>query len=345
MKKTTAKKQSSPSDFRKAYLKEKFVYFLLFLVFVSIFALSFSLYRLPLEAIWYPAVLCAVLGLIYLFFFERRAFLRHREMERCLSFPLRDIREIPEGKTAGEQDFRKLLEISINQRRESETIMTEKGQDMVEYYTTWVHQIKTPISSMRLRLESEDSPLSRSLSIDLSRIEHYTEMVLAFIRLDSDESDYMIRRQAIDPLVRQSVRKFAGEFILRGLRLEYGDENGKIDGETVTDEKWFCFVLEQLLSNALKYTRKGCIRLHLAKPGVLCIEDTGIGIAPEDLPRLFSKGYTGFNGRQDKQASGLGLYLCKTVCNRLGHELRIESVLGKGTCVYLSFSKEPRVLD
>lgn len=195
---------------------------------------------------------------------------------------------------------------------------------------------------MRLTLQNEDSALARRLSCDLSRIEQYVEMVLAFLRLDSDSSDYVFRRCKLDPLIRQAVRRFSFEFIDRKLRLDYTPPDASCQTDSlITDEKWFCFVLEQLLSNALKYTKSGTIRIFFSDEKVLCIQDTGIGIAPQDLPRIFEKGYTGCNGRTDKRASGLGLYLCRRICKNLGIELSITSEIGVGTCVFLSLDQYP----
>ncbi|MCM1570014.1 MAG: ATP-binding protein [Roseburia sp.] len=156
-------------------------------------------------------------------------------------------------------------------------------------------------------------------------------MVLAYLRLGSLSTDYVFKKYALDDIIRQALRKFAGQFIGEGIKLEF-TPSGKW---VVTDEKWLSFVIEQLLSNALKYTRTGSVCIMMEEPDVLCIRDTGIGIAPEDLPRIFERGYTGYNGRRDKKASGLGLYLCQRVCKALGHEIRIESVLDSGTTVRL----------
>lgn len=138
-------------------------------------------------------------------------------------------------------------------------------------------------------------------------------------------------------VLRQALRRFSAEFIDRRLRLDYTPT-----GLTVlTDEKWLCFVLEQLLSNALKYTREGSITVELAGERVLAIRDTGIGIVPEDLPRIFEKGYTGQNGRADKRASGLGLYLCSRICRNLGVGLTVKSTSGVGTTLLLDFTQYP----
>ena len=189
---------------------------------------------------------------------------------------------------------------------------------------------------MRLTLQNEDTPLSRRLTAELGRVERYVEMVLAYLRLDADSTDYVLRECDLDPIVRGAVKKFAGEFIDRHLTLECPPTNIRV----LTDEKWLSFVLEQLLSNALKYTPEGKISIHMEAPATLCIADTGIGIAPEDLPRVFEQGYTGYNGRGDKRASGLGLYLCRRVCRNLGHTISAESELGRGTTIRLDLSRK-----
>ena len=127
---------------------------------------------------------------------------------------------------------------------------------------------------------------------------------MTFLRLDSESTDYVLKEYALDPIICQAVRKYAPAFIMRKLTLDYKP----VDVSVVTDEKWLLFVIEQLLSNALKYTLSGSVSIYLETPRTLCIADTGIGIAPEDLPRIFERGYTGINGRDDKKASGIGLY-------------------------------------
>ena len=199
----------------------------------------------------------------------------------------------------------------------------------MDYYTTWVHQIKTPIASMRLTLQSEDSAAARQLFEELQRIEAYVEMVLAFLRLDSDSKDYVFCECDLDTVIREAVKKFAVQFIRKKIELRYEPANVKV----LTDEKWLSFVVEQILSNSRKYTDSGSISIFVEEPLTLCIKDTGIGIAQEDLPRVFEKSYTGYNGRSDKKASGIGLYLCRRICTNLGHTIDIESYPGKGTSV------------
>ena len=181
--------------------------------------------------------------------------------------------------------------------------------------------------------------LSAALESDPFRIGQYADMVLAFLRMGSESTDYLFRECDLDGIIRASVKKFAGEFILRRLSLSYEGTNAR----AVTDEKWLGFVLEKLLSNALKYTRTGGIAISVQDQTIV-IRDTGIGIAPQDLPRIFEKGYTGKNGRDDSAASGLGLYLCKNISQRIGADLSIESQLNIGTVCRLSLHPATAVL-
>jgi signal transduction histidine kinase len=207
----------------------------------------------------------------------------------------------------------------------------EDYNNMIDYYKVWAHQIKTPIAAMRLSLQSEDTEAARKLTADLNRIEDYVEMVLTFLRLDSDSTDYIIREYDLDDMIRTAVRKFSREFILKKLTLDYEPVNYTV----LTDEKWLAFVIEQVISNAVKYTAEGSVRIYMDEPGILCIRDTGIGISPEDLPRIFENGFTGFNGREDKRASGIGLYLCKRIMDNLSHAITAESQPGRGTTIML----------
>ena len=317
------------------YLRSKRLTLLACLLFAVIFAGAFALYRLPLAAALYPSGLCILLGCIVLALDFSRVKRRHKLFSELQARMETVIDVLPEPRSVAEQDDLALLRELCRQAADMRSSDSLKYRDMVEYYTAWAHQIKTPIAAMKLALQNEDSPLSRRLSSDLFRIEQYVEMVLAFLRLDSDSSDYVFRECALDAVIRRSVRSFAPEFIGRKLRLEFIPT----DFTTVTDEKWLAFVLEQLLSNALKYTREGSIRIAMDTPGVLRISDTGIGIAPEDLPRIFERGYTGYNGRTDKSASGIGLYLCRRVCKNLGIGISAESEVGVGTAISLDLTQ------
>lgn len=317
------------------YLKQRRRGILAAAVFCLIFVMSFLLYHLPIEAVIYPALLCGVLGLILLIIDFRRVGQKHEVLERLQR--LTDVISgvLPKIEGVEEEDYQQIIRLLCEEHNEYCNAMNRRYSDMIDYYTVWVHQIKTPIASMRLNLQNEDSALSRKLSSDLFRIEQYVEMVLTFLRLDAESTDYVIKEYDLDVIVKQAVKKFAGEFIGRKLRLIYEPLNTRV----VTDEKWLSFVIEQVLSNALKYTQTGSITITLEAGKKLCIRDTGMGIAAEDLPRIFENGYTGYNGRTHKKASGIGLYLCKRICTNLGHAIRAESVVEQGTVIIIDLAQ------
>lgn len=322
--------------FLKAYGKMRWKTIGIFVLFCGIFAVTFWLYRLPLKAVWYPAAICLILGGIILLYDIRCIYQRHQILGRIRTMLDATTAALPKTDDIAEQDYRDMIRLLTEEHAAFRTQTSRHFDDMVDYYTTWAHQIKTPIASMHLTLQNEDSPLSRRLSGDLFRIEQYVEMVLMFLRLDSDSSDYLIHRCDLDAIVRQAVKRYAGEFIARKLQLIYEP----LQTTVLSDEKWLSFVIEQVLSNALKYTPSGSIRIFLESPKTLCLQDTGTGIAAEDLPRIFEKGYTGCHGRSDKRASGIGLYLCRRICRNLGHTITAQSAPDAGTTIRIDLSRE-----
>ena len=318
-----------------AYLRRRRGVIGLFCCFGGIFLVVFRLYGIPMEAVIYPLGLCAGVGLVVMAV-DFSGFARRHRMLRTLAEQTEGIEErLPEAIDALEEDYRQIVCAVSRERLRREEEWDKKYRDMVDYYTLWAHQIKTPIASMGLQLQSQDTPLTRQLSVELARIGQYVEMVLVFLRLDSQSTDYVFREYALDEILRRSLRSFAGEFISRRLKLCYTPTELKV----VTDEKWLSFVVEQVLSNALKYTPEGSVSIYAEEPATLCIRDTGIGIAPEDLPRIFERSYTGYQGRADHRASGIGLYLCKQICDRLGHTIRAESRVGEGTVIRIGLEQ------
>ncbi len=306
-----------------------------FAAFAAVFAVSFILYRLPVRAVMYPAALCLVIAVLAAAADLIRVKRAHEKMENIKKLTYDMIGELPEPQSFSEEDYAEIVQLLKDNIREINDAGALKYRETVDYYTVWVHQIKTPIASMRLSLEGEDSPLSRRLSAELSRIEMYVEMVLAYLRLDSETSDYVFKEQDVDRIMRGAIKRFAPEFILKKLTLSYEPTGIR----AVTDEKWLGFVFEQILSNSLKYTREGGVTVSSPEEGVLSVKDTGIGVSPEDLPRIFEKGFTGINGRADRKASGLGLYLCKRVCAGLGVKISARSQVGQGTEILLDFKQ------
>lgn len=318
-----------------SYMKEKRRLIILAIVFFFVFLLFFALYHLPVTAVIYPALFCFVIALIFIFLDYNHVKKTYTLLCRIKSMTDVIIEDLPKAEGLNEAQYQKIINIITTEYSFTQNYAKSQYLDMINYYTIWAHQIKTPIASMRLTLQNEDSSLSRKLSADLFRIEQYVEMVLMFLRLNSQSTDYLIKEYDLDTIIKYAIKKFSGEFINRKLKLIYEPLNTKV----ITDEKWLSFVIEQVLSNALKYTPSGSITINIKPDKKLYISDTGIGIAPEDLPRIFENGYTGYNGRFDKKASGIGLYLCKRICTNLGHIINAESEVDKGTSIIIDLAQ------
>ncbi|MDO4378730.1 MAG: sensor histidine kinase [Erysipelotrichia bacterium] len=319
------------------YLQSKEKLILLFILFLTVYAFVFWLYGIGMQAIIYPTLLNCILFIVALIIDFRKTYIIHKKFQ---NYDIADIvAQNNEETSIILNDYQEKLSDLVEDLSKQKYEDDERYKRMVDYYTLWVHQIKTPIASMRLHLQSEDSDLSRQLLIDLTRIEQYVEMVMAFLRLKSEYNDFVFQNYDLNVIISNAIKKFKEEFIIRKISLMYDNCNMVL----VTDEKWLQFVIEQIISNSLKYTLTGNIKIYLDINGNLHIEDTGIGIAPEDLSRVFEAGYTGYNGRLDKKASGLGLYLCKKICSNLSIDIHINSALNKGTEVILNFGKQEKI--
>ena len=318
----------------RGYIKQNIKVIFLFIVFALVFGIVFSLYDLEIEAIYYSVMLCSFIGLIYICINFINYYKKHVQLYKLQNEISISLENLLSPKTLMEEDYTNLI-LTLN--KEYKTYISKSDiakSDMIDYYTMWVHQIKTPISAMKLLIQTSESEISSDLSSELFKIEQYVEMVLSYIRLGSNENDFVIKEYDLDNIVRQAIRKYAPLFIRKKINLDFQPTTYKV----LTDEKWLVFVIEQLLSNAIKYTNKGKISIYPLEDKKLVIEDTGIGISKEDIPRIFDKGFTGYNGRTDKKATGLGLYLCKNILDKLSHKISIESEVGVKTKVILDLS-------
>jgi len=242
----------------------------------------------------------------------------------------------------GERDPKSPLECALAEKleeRESKLYQKKseaqsKLTDLLDYYTLWVHQIKTPIAASRLLVaEVSDREVKQQLEQEIFKIDSYTNLVLQYLRLESFHDDLVFEKVQVEDLVKEVVRKYALFFIQKGLTVNLHD----LDKIIVTDKKWLLVVIEQILSNSLKYTKEGGLEIYM-EGQELCIKDTGIGIKNSDVLRVFERGFSGYNGRLTQQSSGLGLYLSKKISEELGHQIRIESEIGTGTTVRIKFS-------
>lgn len=304
--------------------------------FTGLLFLVYGLYGLPPGPAVYTALLGALLALILGLTAlpgERRRLLLLRAWRRQGGCP----GELSEPEDAFEREYRAIIASVEAQLLETKEKASREAAEAARYYTLWSHQVKTPISAMRLLLQ-EDEPDRRALEQELFKTEQYVDMALQYQRLGSGSRDLVLRLCPLSDLVRQAVKRTATLFIHKKVALNLSP----IDAQVISDEKWLVFVLEQLLTNAVKYTPEGgSVSIHLL-PGEemsLAVEDTGIGILPEDLPRVTEWGYTGRNGRLDKRSTGIGLSLCRQTLDMLGHSMRIESQVGKGTRVILDLSR------
>ena len=217
----------------------------------------------------------------------------------------------------------------------------EKLNDLMDYYTLWAHQIKTPIAASSLLVgEIEDKKVKNQLEQELFKIESYVNIVLQYLRLESFHEDLVLKKENVEDLVKEIVKKYAIFFIQKGLSLNLHD----LDRTIITDKKWFVVILEQVLSNSLKYTSQGGIEIYFQEDR-LYIKDSGLGIQDADLLRVFERGFSGYNGRLTQQSSGLGLYLSKKIADELGHQISIASQVGQGTTVMIGFSEKKMIFE
>lgn len=328
-----------------SFLKIRKVPIIIFTGIVVIFGILFYLYDIPFDAIIYGCELsfvwCAVCLFIDFYKYYKRHKLLHINREQFFD----DAEQLPEYMDIIEYDYQELAKKLYQAKQELISKNRIAKKELLDYYGMWVHQIKTPIAALDILLQNtermlyqldEKEMMQKAISVsdmkmELFKIEQYVEMALNYLRVEDISSDLVFKKQELDDMVCQVIRKYAKIFISKKIKMDFKPTKACI----VTDEKWFIFVLEQLISNALKYTKKGQISIYM-KEKSLVIEDTGIGIPAEDLPRIFEKGFTGYNGRENKKSTGIGLYLCKNIMDKLQWNITVDSEVGSGTKIYLT---------
>ena len=328
-----------------SFLKIRKVLIIIFIGIVVIFGILFYLYDIPFDAIIYGCELsfvwCAVCLFIDFYKYYKRHKLLHINREQFLD----DAEQLPKHMDIIEYDYQELAKELYQAKQELISKNRIAKKELLDYYGMWVHQIKTPIAALDILLQNtermlyqldEKEMMQKAISVsdmkmELFKIEQYVEMALNYLRVEDISSDLVFKKHELDDMVRQVIRKYAKIFISKKIKIDFKPTKACI----VTDEKWFIFVLEQLISNALKYTKKGQISIYM-KEKSLVIEDTGIGIPAEDLPRIFEKGFTGYNGRENKKSTGIGLYLCKNIMDKLQWIITVDSKVGSGTKIYLT---------
>lgn len=323
----------------KAYIKEHIKTAAAYTVVVVIFWGISELYGYEHVSrnMLYAAALAAFFGILYSLWDYIGYRQRCIELFKIIKKTGERDSNLPERGSYPERLYQEIICETEKEKRRLVSEFDAKNRDMADYYAMWSHQIKTPIAAMRLLLQDKKQPLE-----ELFKIEQYAEMALHYARLDSLSSDFLFKRQDVREIIKQALKKYSILFIGSGLSFTMEE----FSCHAVSDEKWLSFVVEQVLSNALKYTPCGGIRIYgldrerretKETADFIVIEDSGIGIRKEDLPRIFERGFTGYNGRFDRRSTGIGLYLCRQVFDRLSHTIEAESEEGKGTRIILGF--------
>ena len=222
----------------------------------------------------------------------------------------------------------------LNENRNLKSEMLNQKDDLNAYFLMWLHQIKTPMTVSKLLLEKPDETTNTKLKMQLMYIEQYINMAMNYLKMIDHSTDMDITEVNLDDIIKDLLKKYSLLFIHNHISLDY-QSNAKY---VVSDSKWLTILIEQILSNALKYTENGKISIqYLEDKHALEIKDTGIGIRSEDIPKIFDRGYSGFNGRMNEKSSGLGLYLARKISERLNIQIEVESKLSKGSIFRLVF--------
>lgn len=314
-----------------AYIKENRRFWGMTGLFAGVFFIIFALNHVSISIVLYPAFICLIFLLLYMATDFMGFVKRHKNLEQVKNHIDVTLENLPVPKTVIEEDYHLLLEELLQRKNESINNINSSQNDTIEYITLCSHQIKTPLTALELLAAECDEPMKTEFLARLFEVEQYADMMLQYMRLEGGSADYVLKEYSVKSMVNQAVKYYARIFISKkiSVKIEIPEEE-----KAVTDEKWMVFVLKQLISNALKYTKQGSITVSMEQ-GKLCIKDTGIGIAPEDLPLIFERGYTGYNGRKDKKATGLGLFLVNRIMGQLHHKILIESEVNVGTKVII----------
>lgn len=323
----------------RLFLKEQrpliFIYLLQLLVISLVYWLDG--YR-NIAVILYSVLLSGAILLLYLTYRYITQRTLYRSLEQRTSSPLDQFKEIHPG-TPLLEALHHLLKSQYRSHLASLNDQEEKIHHQVQFMNQWVHQMKTPLSVMHLMIQDEDDPRFDALRDELDRLQKGLELVLYTARLDAFEHDFVVERLQLNNLIRTVVSVQKRLFIRSKV---YPDIAVPDSLYVHSDEKWLSFTLTQLITNAVKYTIKAGGKVYFRgfqQEGhtVLEVKDEGVGIQKSDLPRVFDAYFTGENGRSFQESTGMGLYLAKQICEKLGHRLELESKEGQGTTVRIIF--------
>ena len=317
---------------RLPFLLTNFICMVTLTIFLLVCGNSVSIALLIL-IVW---ILILLAGLGFTYWKRKRQMKMLLDMAGHLSerYLISEVIELPEQ--AEDQVYYQLLKMAGESMLEQIGEIERERLEYKEYIEQWIHEIKTPITAMKLLCENHRTDWTKNLLLELEKTNRFTEQALYYARSEHTEKDYSVREIALSKIVHQAIADNKYLLLQSGVRLKIDD----IQDMIYSDEKWVCFILNQLIANAVKYrTEQPILRISTHKRQdqvVLVVEDNGIGIAASDLPRIFEKGFTGQNGRMVQQSTGIGLYLCKRLCEKLDIGITAESS-EHGTAISLSF--------
>lgn len=290
------------------FIKYKLNEIIIIIVLSLLFGLIMMLYNLPLEGIVLTAGIIIFLGIIY------------------FSYSMMIYKKVCT-----------VQEENLQLKEEIQDIRNEKIEyqsEIESYFLLWVHQMKTPITASKLLLEAEDIQTISQMRHEILQIDNYTNLALSYLKLMNEKTDMVFMEVRMDDLITPLIKRYSIQFIHNDTKLHYE----KIYDSVLTDAKWTSVMIEQILNNALKYARGKNIWIKYNEAeNILSVKDDGIGINTSDLPKIFEKGFSGYNGRLNDKSSGIGLYIVKTIARRMNVSVSVESELGKGTTFHMKF--------
>ncbi|QXM05480.1 sensor histidine kinase [Crassaminicella indica] len=336
-------------NFKKYILDKKYLilFYIILMTFISLVIYLDITVKVSINNILYINFVSIVLLLFYLI----GEYLVYKRYYEDINYILKNRKEdiincLPNPNNYVHSLYNELLINIYNQQNEKIDKLHEEKKENLEFMTSWVHEIKTPISVSRLIIENSMSKSKEeildSLEEEIDKIENYVEQALYYSRLDDFSKDYLINEINIEKVVKEVIKKHAKTFINKRIKINIEDINMSVN----TDKKWLIFIINQIIDNSLKYTSEdGYIKINIEKDGKekrLVIEDNGIGIKKEDISRIFDRGFTGYNGRKSYKSTGMGLYLSKRLAIKLGHDITVESKFKEYTKVIIHF---PKLID
>ena len=327
------------------YLKDKLYFIILFLTFLSLIILLLVGFKVPLELIIVIISLLVIFAILVLIieYLKKRIF--YNEFINIVDKLDKKYLVIemlnPPNFQEGEILYNKLYEINKSMLENIKNYEISMN-DFKDYIEMWIHEVKIPLSSLVLMIHNNKNNISSKMVDQVNRLDNYVDQVLFYVRAENAEKDYLIKKTYLNKVINKIALKNK-DYILEN-NIDFNVLN--CEKKVLTDSKWLEFIIDQIINNSIKYKRdiaSSFIKIYTEENNEeirLIIYDNGIGIDAKDLPRVFDKTYTGTNGRLKSKSTGMGLYIAKNLCEKLGHKIAIESKVNEYTKVIITFNKE-----